>query len=223
MIRPSPGSTTTPAQRTSTACYSQHMPPPSSRRADILAAARELAVRDGASALTVRAVSTAAGIGVGTLRHYFPSQQELLAAVVADLIEGMLDETVVMDSSVAPEDRLVSAVLQFLPESLSDHGALDAWFAFYVTALSATPSDQARRVLEASVVTSHDRMRRWLAALAAEGVLRVDSVADSSSALIALINGLMLEALTPGSPVTVEDARRIAEAAARAVARGAWL
>lgn len=181
-----------------------------------------MASRDGVGALTVRAVSAAAGVGVGTLRHYFPSQQELVDAVVAEMVENMLDESVVMDPGLAPEDRLAHAVLQFLPKSIADSRQLDAWFAFYVSALSATPSDHARRVLEASVATSHEHMRRWLEVLAGEGVVRVSSVADTSSALIALINGLTLEALTPGSPVTVADARRIADTAARAVVRGAW-
>ncbi len=171
--------------------------------------------------MTVRAVSAAAGVGMGTLRHYFRSQRELVDAVVADLVQGMLDESVVLDPAAAPGDRLAHAVLQFLPASSADRGQLDAWFAFYVSAFSGAPSDHARRVLEASVATSHEHMRRWLQALADEGALDAGSVADTSSALIALVNGLTLEVLTPGSPVTVEDARRIAEAAARAVVVGA--
>ncbi|WP_277212671.1 TetR/AcrR family transcriptional regulator [Isoptericola croceus] len=193
-----------------------------SRRDAILRVAREMASREGIGSLTVRAVSAAAGIGVGTLRHYFPSQRELVDAVVADMVEGMLDESVVSDRSVAPGDRLAHAVLQFLPASGADDGQLDAWFAFYVSALSTQPSEHARRVLEASVTTSHEHMRRWLGMLVDEGVLEVASVADTSSTLIALVNGLALEALTPGSPVTVADARRLAEAAARAVVGGAW-
>ncbi|NNU27143.1 TetR/AcrR family transcriptional regulator [Isoptericola sediminis] len=199
------------------------MSAPKDRRTAILNAARELASRDGVGAVTVRAVSAAAGIGVGTLRHYFPSQRELVDAVVADMVDGMLDESVILDRDVAPADRLAHALLQFLPASSADRGQLDAWFAFYVSALATQPSAHARRVLEASVVTSHEHLRRWLEVLTEEGALEVSSVADTSSALIALVNGLTLEALTPGSPVTVEDARRIAEAAARGVVRGTWL
>lgn len=185
------------------------------RKADIVAVARAMASTDGMSALTVRAVSAAAGIGVGTLRHHFPTQRALVDAVVADMVGGLLDESVVLDRTRPPGDRLAHAVLQFLPASLTERGQRDAWFAFYVSSLSA-PSGQARAVLEASVATSHEHMRRWLGALAADGAIAAKSVDDTSTALIALVNGLTLEALTPGSPVTVEDARRIAESAARA-------
>ncbi len=185
--------------------------------------ARTLAERDGTDALTVRAVSEAASIGVGTLRHYFPSQRELVEAVVADMVEGMLDESVMTDRTKPPGDRLAMAVLQFLPRQGAGHGELEAWFSFYVSSLSAAPSRHARAVLEASVAASHDHMQRWLGILSDEGLVDPRRVDDTSSALIALVNGLTLEALTPGSPVTVADARRIAEAAARAAVTGDWL
>lgn len=197
------------------------MPAPPGRRAQILAAARALALREGVSALTVRAVSTEAGIGVGTLRHHFPTQRELVGAVVAQLVTEELDESIVLDRAVPPGDRLVHGVLQFLPDSLDETGGLDRWFAFYTAALSSSSPEHTRLVLSGAVTAAHERMRRWLGVLAEDGLLDAGDVEDASAGLIALLNGLMLEALTPASPVTTADARRIAERAARALAGNA--
>lgn len=197
------------------------MPISPDRRAQILAAARALALREGVSALTVRAVSAEAGIGVGTLRHYFPSQRELVGAVVAQLVTEELDESVVLDRAVPPGDRLVHGVLQFLPDSLDEPGGLDRWFAFYAAAVSSSSPEHTRLVLSGAVTAAHERMGRWLGILADDGLLDPGDVEDASAGLIALLNGLMLEALTPGSPVTTADARRIAERAARALTGGA--
>lgn len=187
------------------------------RRAAIVAVGRDIAQRDGVSALTVRAVSGAAGVGVGTLRHYFPTQRALLEAVVADVIADELDDRVVLDRDRSPGERLAHGVLQFLPEELGAPQQLDAWFAFYVAALSSQASADARSALEASVAAARAHVRRWLSALADDGHLASERVDDVTTGLIALVNGLVLEVMTPGSPATINDARRIAGAAARAV------
>jgi|SRR5579883_158354 AcrR family transcriptional regulator len=57
------------------------------RRAEILAAAADLAARDGLSAINVDDVAAGAGIAVGTLYLHFPNLGELVAAVVAQRLE----------------------------------------------------------------------------------------------------------------------------------------
>lgn len=55
------------------------------RRKEILLAARQLCVRDGVSALTMRRVADEAGIPLGTMQHVFPTREVLLRTVVEDV------------------------------------------------------------------------------------------------------------------------------------------
>lgn len=50
--------------------------------ARILAEAKRLADTEGYSAVTIRAVAAGSGMGVGTVYNYFPSKDDVLAALV---------------------------------------------------------------------------------------------------------------------------------------------
>ena len=65
---------------------------PKERRAEIIAAARELFHKQGYDKTTMRHVMDALGIAKGTIYHYFRSKEELLEVVVSETI----DEIVVM-------------------------------------------------------------------------------------------------------------------------------
>lgn len=59
-------------------------------RTRILAAARELVTRDGA-AVRMDAIAGAAGLAVGTLYRHFPTKDALVAAVVEDSVQALVD------------------------------------------------------------------------------------------------------------------------------------
>ncbi|WP_338888609.1 TetR/AcrR family transcriptional regulator [Rhodococcus sovatensis] len=76
------------------------------RRESILAAASSIADSDGLDAVTVRATADKAGVGVGTLRHYFPTQKELFDAIVARRVDTIIDDSVVLDTSASLDARI---------------------------------------------------------------------------------------------------------------------
>ncbi|QTV79795.1 TetR/AcrR family transcriptional regulator [Microbacterium sp. NIBRBAC000506063] len=88
------------------------------RRKQILAAARELAATGGLAAVSVRSVATRAGIGASTLRHYFPTQQELHDAVLGATFDANLRDLRIAETAVSAEDRLVECLWQFLPRAV---------------------------------------------------------------------------------------------------------
>lgn len=184
-------------------------------RSVILDAARQVAAEKGMRAVTVRAVSEAAGVGMGTLRHHFPSQRELFAELVAELVDDRVDDSVVMESSAGGPERLEQAVGQLLPDDYSDPPTLAAWFDVYAAAFARPPAEHSRQVLEAGAERSHEHLRRWLVHLAREGWLEVTRIEEVGEVLGALSSGLLLESLTPGSPVTFETARSTLGFAAR--------
>lgn len=57
------------------------------RSRQIVAAARVVITRDGVAGATVRAVAQEAAIPLGTLQYVFPTKQQLLRAVIEDLVE----------------------------------------------------------------------------------------------------------------------------------------
>jgi len=57
------------------------------RRRQVVAAARAVLGRDGMSGGTLRAVAAEAGVPLGTVHYVFPSKEQLLRAVLEDVIE----------------------------------------------------------------------------------------------------------------------------------------
>ncbi|MWA05668.1 TetR family transcriptional regulator [Actinomadura sp. LD22] len=88
-------------------------------RARLLAAARELFLRDGAGA-SLEGVARRAGVGVGTLYRHFPTRQDLLEALLADAYDALAERGRELLASPEPGRALltwlggfVAAVSQF--------------------------------------------------------------------------------------------------------------
>ncbi|MEJ6549633.1 prolyl oligopeptidase family serine peptidase [Corynebacterium sp. USCH3] len=190
-----------------------------STRERILEAARHISSERGMRAVTVRAVSDEAGVGMGTLRHYFKSQRELFATLVGEFVDDRVDDSVMDDTSLSGPDRLSQAVGQFLPADYADKSLLSAWFDVYATAFAQPPSEHSRQLLEAAARRSHAHARAWLTRLASEGWLDATRIDDAANMLLALSSGLLLETLTPGSPITFENAKNTLSLAVKSVLR----
>lgn len=61
------------------------------RRPQLIAAARAAFARDGVSRSSLRAVAAEADVPLGTLQHVFPTKEQLLRAVVEDVVEEIAD------------------------------------------------------------------------------------------------------------------------------------
>ncbi|WP_313674616.1 TetR/AcrR family transcriptional regulator [Mycolicibacterium sp.] len=79
------------------------------RSRQIIAAARAVLVRDGVGGMTIRAVAQEAGIPLGTLQYVFPTKQQLLRAVIEDVVE---DITELLKSSSNVDAGLENAIKQ---------------------------------------------------------------------------------------------------------------
>jgi AcrR family transcriptional regulator len=78
------------------------------RRQDILRAAHEVALRDGAEALTLRAVAKRAGVSHGTVLFHFKRRDDLVASLLERVL-GMTARVEVSDGLgglTTPSDRL---------------------------------------------------------------------------------------------------------------------
>ncbi len=179
-----------------------------SRRDEILTAAVGLAERGGLSALSVRGVAQAAGIGASTLRHYFPTQARLHEAVAQRVMDHALSDGDIADASRPAADRLCDRLEQFLPLDSSPEVFLDAWFRGQVTALGPQATEAARRLLAHGHRVSAAALRGWLDTLSAEGAVDPADRDVHVDVLLALIEGLALHLLADPGRVDVAAARR---------------
>lgn len=181
--------------------------PKMDRRESILEAAASIADSVGLDAVTVRATAVKAGVGIGTLRHHFPTQKDLFDAIVVRRVDTVIDDSVVLDESAAMADRVASMIEQFIPAELDKPASLNLWFSTYSSALGPKPNTGSQRLLAAAAARSHEHMRRWLRHFAAEGFVNPRDVDDVANTIIALIVGITLESLTPGTPTTIQGGR----------------
>jgi AcrR family transcriptional regulator len=158
-------------------------------RKRILAAAGEVIARDGVDA-TVEAIAQAAGVGMGTLYRRFPTKEELLRAVLADLVERVLADLAVAAADPEPWAAFERAV-----------GALGNWCAQNRGVLDTLQPEVQRWEIflgaRASLLSALDPV---LERAQAAGVVRDDVAATDLLPLTALLTKLPppLRASSPG-------------------------
>ncbi|TDO89794.1 TetR/AcrR family transcriptional regulator [Enemella evansiae] len=172
------------------------------RRAQILAAAREIVAEEGLSGITVRAVAARAGIGASTLRHYFPSQAALHTAVTRELFAVTVTDDFIGDTALPPRERLLRSLGQYLPP---DQGSpqefarmLVRTYAGVIAAEEAGGDVPTGGILGNAYAWSHETIMRWLRVLADEGALRAEPSPAIAIALMGLLNGLLLDLAVGG-------------------------
>jgi len=166
-----------------------------SRREEILRAAVALATEQGTGALSVRAVAARAGVGASTLRHYFPTQDELHHAVVGELFAPQVKDRRIADPSVDAGDRLTECLAQFMPSEDAEIPLLQGWLGLYANAVGRGDGDAGARLLESLVLHARERVETWIALLDAEGRLRPAPPGRHARTLLALLDGLCLSLL----------------------------
>jgi AcrR family transcriptional regulator len=131
--------------------------PTEQRRAEIVAAAREIALTDGLDSVTSRRIADALGVFPGLVSHYFSSMDDLVAEAFGDVMTHDRDETFAMIETAAAAHLLrMRALLRYMLSDDRDRISLlwlDAWHGA-----------RQRPALQAELVA---QMRAWDSRLAA--------------------------------------------------------
>ncbi|GAA1077856.1 TetR/AcrR family transcriptional regulator [Tsukamurella spumae] len=130
------------------------------RGPQIVAAAHAVLIRDGVAKTSLRAVASEAGIPLGTLQHVFPSKQQLLQAVieqVVDDISEVLRRTAETDAGL--EHAIRNGMRNFWSALVADERELQVVQYELVTHALRTPGleDLARVQYERYA----DAVRQW--------------------------------------------------------------
>lgn len=192
-----------------------------STRDKILVAAATMLGEDPTARLSVRAVAARAGVSVGSLRHFFPTQRLLVDTVVAGLASLEVPDDPMGDVASSPSERLV-ACLQLL---LSEVGAgeqaranLTSLHRAWVASPPDADSEHAFLALERLAV---HRVSAWLAVLRDEGALVPGDLEQQARFLLTVVNGLSLERALPGAQARLPHDLATLEIAVAAVVAAA--
>src|SRR6478735_8843187 len=147
--------------------------PPAERRAELSAAARDLALTDGLTAVTMRGVAGRAGVAPALVAHYHPVMDELVASAFTAVVAAELEEVrALLDREDDPTARL-AALLRTLLDGTRDDVTLVWVEAWALGRRNEALAAAVREQMDAWQALMHD----LIAAGAAAGEFEVDDPA----------------------------------------------
>jgi AcrR family transcriptional regulator len=175
-----------------------------SRRAVLAEAVWRVIRRDGLQRASVRRVAAEAGLAVGSVRHYFPSQAELLRFAMRTVTRRIGQRIAAADLPLDPVARAEWILEELLPLDAERQAEVEVWQAFAARALVDPASGRIR-----------DAGHRLLLALCREIVRGLRAVAphldvDHEAARLAgLVTGLAVGGPIAPGPVAAVRIREL--------------
>jgi AcrR family transcriptional regulator len=179
---------------------------PAQRRREVADATARVIRRDGLERASVRTVAREAGLSMGSLRHYFVSQSELMVFAFRTVIERIEARLAGLEPEPDPRRRAARALAELLPLDDERRAENEVWLAFTARAITdpilralrdegydallagcrAIVTDLAAAGLAPDDVQAEaDRMHAWLDGLAVHAAMRADlHTAESLTAAI---------------------------------------
>ncbi len=167
---------------------------PDARRLSLIDATARVLAREGAGAVSVRAIALEAGVSPGLVAHHFGGVDALIAATyahVGERVAAALQQA--MDAAGSdPRARLMAYVAASFAPPIADRALLATWTAFWGLVI-------ARGEIAALHDAQYARYRDGLETLLAACGLAPAARRRAAIAITALVDGLWLElCLSPG-------------------------
>ncbi|WP_028267433.1 TetR/AcrR family transcriptional regulator [Arthrobacter sp. MA-N2] len=196
---------------------------PSERAAEITEAAKEIALEQGLSAITLRNVAARVGVASGLVAHYQPNVEALVAGIFTSIVAAETEEVSgLLDRLPTPLERLGALLETLLDDSRLDVTAIwvEAWtLGRRNEALAACVREQmdawqavVERVVEAGIAAgefeSYDapsvawQILGMVDGLNAQALVRWDGVSGRGTHLARAVEGMVgavRGSLVPGS------------------------
>ena len=163
---------------------------PAQRRQDLAAAVLRVIRRDGLEHASVRNVAREAGLSMGSLRHYFTSQSELMAFAFETVIERIQARLGDLTGERDPRRRAETTLVELLPLDADRRAENEVWLAFTARA-AVDPTLRALR--DEGYDALRDGCRAIVAELSEAGLAPTDVPAETER-LHALLDGLAVHA-----------------------------
>lgn len=173
-------------------------------RAKILIAAATMLGENPTARLSVRAVAARAQVSTGSLRHFFPTQRELIETVVAAMYDLEIPDDPINDHSLTAEERLIGCLQLILREVGVGERARKQWGALYEAYVATAPSEDETATYLALDRMGRHRISQWLTTLIDEGATPGGRVEERARFLATMLAGLMTERALPSDAVGVD-------------------
>lgn len=187
-----------------------------SRREEIIQAARKVALNQGINNVSVRKVGAEAGIGASTLRHYFPTNKELFAAVANSDLRDFVSGEALDDLSLPAADRLATSLAQFLPSSDEHLAQLEQMLAMYQLAFE-NGKLVGNRAMKATAEQGQTIVESWLEKLRDQGERLLMDPHDGARFALTFVNGLSIDLISQAGDMSVAQMRRRLDAVAHLI------
>ncbi|MDH6544407.1 TetR/AcrR family transcriptional regulator [Streptomyces lavendulae] len=199
---------------------------PEARRREVVDALFRVVVRDGLQRASLRAVADEAGLNIGSVRHYFAGQRELMDFAMRSMLDRLggrilrrVEETGGLESH--PAERRLGLAADLLGELLPLDGRRRAEVTVFLdfTAAARTNPEFADLARE-TAVGARALVRRVLDRLEDAGELRpgLDPALETER-LAALLDGLCLSAVLHPELLGPERCRAVLDAHLAGLAR----
>ena len=177
------------------------------RRLEVSEAAWRVIVREGLDRTSMRAIAHEMGCTTGVVTHYFRSKQDLIRFALNQVTERLQLAMEKATEKASGVDRLVAMLSAFLPLDAERQEILRVWLAFLGYAVGRedlmAEHQQSAAQLRALLVAD-------LKALQAAQLLRQDiDPTVEANALLALVNGVSLDALIQANPLSPAQRQRV--------------
>ncbi|MEU8967995.1 TetR family transcriptional regulator C-terminal domain-containing protein [Streptomyces monashensis] len=174
---------------------------PAARRAEIVAAAAEVALAEGLECVTLRRIGEELAVRPGLISHYFPSAEDLVAEAFGSAATGELDR-------LLPAERAENGPTEHLARFLArtSGAAYDAISRLWINARHLS---RYRPVLRERVAEQEAAWRGRLEGLVRDGVasgeFRTDDPLAATVQILVVLDGLGAHAntATPERPAAV--------------------
>ncbi|GAA1976956.1 hypothetical protein GCM10009718_11580 [Isoptericola halotolerans] len=157
----------------------------------------------GAS-LSVRAVAAKAGVSVGSLRHHFPTQRELINAVMKLVYDFSL-RTGDLDGTAAPARDRVMAYLHTILAPTDNFDAAEAWRQTFTRYVETPLSPETREEYLAVEREIARRIEHLLTRLEDEGALPPGDNLRRATFLVTVVTGISIAQALPSEPTRPLD------------------
>lgn len=173
-------------------------------RDKILIAAATMLGESPTARLSVRAVAGRAQVSTGSLRHFFPTQRDLIETVVAGIYDVDIPDDPITDRTLTPAERLIACLRLVLAQVGVGDRAREQWSTLYEAYVMSRPSDDEAATYLALERLGRHRIERWLTTLIEEDAVPAGEVEQRARFLATVLNGLMTERALPAESLRVK-------------------
>ncbi|WP_370619928.1 TetR/AcrR family transcriptional regulator [Mumia sp. Pv 4-285] len=166
----------------------------SAREAALTDAVMTIVAEHGLERVSVREVAGAAGVSIGTVQHYFPTKEQMLAAAYTEAVDRIRARVEALPLGSDAGRNLRSVLRQLLPLDESRRAESRVYLAF---AAAAATSASLSEIQQATLTELHTALTDAFGRATGEA-WPPSRCRLAAHAVIALVDGLALHAVTTG-------------------------